>query len=116
MLLSRSKKLMLTLGIGTVWFGVALGVTLSVLLGVVFIIVFYVTKNSVFSGAGKSIFKGYVNLLASFLIALLGFAMLRFMNYEKKWELKLARMKEQSDRVSFASTLWRDYQNVSKRF
>ena len=63
--------------------------TLSIILGVIFIIVFYVTKNSVFSGAGKSIFKGYVNLLASFLIALLGFAMLRFMNYEKKWERKL---------------------------
>lgn len=75
---------------------------MAVLIGVIFIIVFYVTKNTVFSGAGKNIFKGYVNLLASFLIALLGFAMLRFMNYEKKWEVKLARMKADSDRVSTA--------------
>lgn len=70
---------------------------LSVIIGVIFIIVFYVTKNSVFSGKGKAIFKGYVNMLASFLIALLGFAMLRFMNYEKKWErkLKAAHMRQQ---------------------
>jgi high-affinity iron transporter len=66
------------------------------LIGVIFIIVFYVTKNSVFAGKGKSIFKGYVNLLASFLIALLGFAMLRFMNYEKKWERKLRRAHKES--------------------
>lgn len=80
-----------------VWLGVIAGVVLSVIIGVIFIIVFYVTKNSVFSGKGKAIFKGYVNLLASFLIALLGFAMLRFMNYEKKWErkLKLAHMRQQ---------------------
>lgn len=84
-----------------VWFGVIGGVTLSVILGVIFIIVFYVTKNSVFSGAGKSIFKGYVNLLASFLIALLGFAMLRFMNYEKKWARKLKAAHLRSQQVSF---------------
>lgn len=79
-----------------VWFGVIAGISLSVLIGVIFIIVFYVTKNSVFAGKGKAIFKGYVNLLASFLIALLGFAMLRFMNYEKKWERKLKRAHRES--------------------
>lgn len=89
-----------------VWFGVIGGVTLSVILGVIFIIVFYVTKNSVFSGAGKSIFKGYVNLLASFLIALLGFAMLRFMNYEKKWarKLKAAHLRSQQRQMEGQKT------------
>jgi high-affinity iron transporter len=82
-----------------VWLGVIAGISLSILIGVIFIIVFYVTKNSVFAGKGKSIFKGYVNLLASFLIALLGFAMLRFMNYEKKWERKLKRAHRESVKV-----------------
>lgn len=76
------------------------------ILGVIFIIVFYVTKNSVFSGAGKSIFKGYVNLLASFLIALLGFAMLRFMNYEKKWARKLKAAHLRSQQVDFRGFLY----------
>lgn len=71
----------------------------SVLVGVIFIIIFYVTKNSVFQGKGKAIFKGYVNLLASFLIALLGFAMLRFMNYEAKWERKLREAHQESVEV-----------------
>ncbi len=88
-------------GILAVWFGVIGGVICSVILGVIFIIVFYVTKNSVFSGAGKSIFKGYVNMLASFLIALLGFAMLRFMNYEKKWARKLKAAHLRSQQVTF---------------
>ena len=72
---------------------------MSVLIGVAFIIVFYVTKNSVFSGKGSAIFKGYVNLVASFLIAVLGFAMLRFMNYERKWERKLRAAHKESVEV-----------------
>lgn len=82
-----------------VWLGVIAGVLLSITLGVIFIIVFYVTKNSVFSGKGKAIFKGYVNMVASFLIAVLGFAMLRFMNYEKKWERKLRAAHQESQEV-----------------
>ena len=39
---------------------------------------------------GKAIFTGFVTLLASYLITLLAFAMLKFKNYEKKWEMKLA--------------------------
>ena len=43
-----------------------------------------------FTLQGKAIFTGFVTLLASYLITLLAFAMLKFKNYEKKWEMKLA--------------------------
>ena len=71
------------------WFGALSGIVVSILLGVVFIVIFYVAKQTLFQGAGKAIFFGYVSLLAALLITLLAFAMLRFMNYEKKWEKKL---------------------------
>ncbi len=76
-------------GVGAVWWGALAGISVSLVLGIAFVIVFYVTRTRVFSGAGEAIFKGYINLIAAFLIALLAFAMLRFMNYEKKWERKL---------------------------
>lgn len=72
-----------------VWFGAASGIAVSMALGIVFVAVFYVTKSRVLTGASKSIFKGYINLIAVLLITALAFAMLRFMNYERKWAAKL---------------------------
>ena len=72
-----------------VWWGAISGILVSVLLGVVFVAVFYLTKSKVMTGASKAIFKGYINLVAVLLITMLSFAMLRFMNYEKKWADKL---------------------------
>ena len=71
------------------WYGALSGIVISILLGIVFIVIFYVAKQTLFQGAGKAIFFGYVSLLAALLITLLAFAMLRFTNYEKKWERKL---------------------------
>ncbi|KAK9810489.1 hypothetical protein WJX72_011512 [[Myrmecia] bisecta] len=72
-----------------VWLGAITGILCSILVGVICIIIFYVAKNRIFQGNGKMIFKGFINLVAAFLITLVAFAMLKFKNYEKKWEVKL---------------------------
>ena len=81
------------------WWGVATGALISLAIGIAFIVAFYVAKNSLFSGKGQAIFKGYIDMVATYLISLLGFAMLRFMNYEKKWARKLKDAHEESERV-----------------
>ncbi len=68
-----------------------MGCGLALIIGIVFIIVFYVAQNSVFSGNGETIFESALTLLASYLITLLGFAMLKIRGYEAKWESKLQR-------------------------
>jgi len=72
-----------------VWIGALLGCGLALIIGIIFVIVFYVAQNSVFSGNGKIIFESALTLLASYLITLLGFAMLKIRGYEAKWESKL---------------------------
>lgn len=72
-----------------VWWGALSGVGLAIALGIVFICLFWVAKNSVFSGEGKIIFEGFLFLIAGWLITVLGFAMLKFKNYERKWEAKI---------------------------
>ena len=74
-----------------VWIGALLGCGISLIIGIIFIIIFYVAQNAVFSGDGKVIFEGFLELLASWLITLLGFAMLKINGYEAKWESKLQR-------------------------
>lgn len=68
-----------------------MGCGLALIIGIVFIVVFYVAQNSVFSGNGETIFESVLTLLASYLITLLGFAMLKIRGYEAKWESKLQR-------------------------
>ena len=75
----------------TVWIGALSGCGVALVVGVIFIIIFYVAQNSVFSGNGKTIFEGLLMLVASYLITLLGFAMLKIRGYEAKWERKLQR-------------------------
>lgn len=89
LLLNMCTRLKLNRMRKQVWWGAASGIAVSVLLGVVFVTVFYLTKSKVMTGASKAIFKGYINLIAVLLITMLSFAMLRFMNYEKKWAGKL---------------------------
>ena len=74
-----------------VWIGALLGCGISLIIGIIFIIIFYVAQNAVFSGDGKVIFQGFLMLLASWLITILGFAMLKINGYEAKWESKLQR-------------------------
>lgn len=89
LLLNMCNRLKLARMRKQVWWGAASGILVSVLLGVVFVAVFYLTKSKVMTGPSKAIFKGYINLIAVLLITMLSFAMLRFMNYEKKWASKL---------------------------
>jgi hypothetical protein len=72
-----------------VWIGALGGVALSVVLGVVFIVLFYVAGTEIFSGRGATIFKGTIMWLASLLITLVAFQMLKFYNLERKWKRKL---------------------------
>ncbi|KAL3155144.1 hypothetical protein ABBQ38_011200 [Trebouxia sp. C0009 RCD-2024] len=74
-----------------VWAGALSGCGIALIVGVIFIIIFYVAQNSVFSGNGKTVFEGALELIASFLITVLGFAMLKIQGYEAKWEHKLQR-------------------------
>ena len=89
LLLNMCTRLKLNRMRKQVWWGAAAGILVSILLGVAFVAVFYLTKSKVMTGASKAIFKGYINQVAILLITMLSFAMLRFMNYEKKWADKL---------------------------
>ena len=66
-----------------------LGLGIAVCAAVVFICLFWVAKNKAFSGSGQTIFEGFMFLIASYLITIVAFAMLKFKNYEKKLEAKL---------------------------
>jgi high-affinity Fe2+/Pb2+ permease len=81
-----------------VWLGALSGVGVSVAFGIVFVIIFYVAKNQLFSGSGRFIFQGLLCYTAACLITVLAFAMLRFMNYEKKWERRLNEAAEKVGR------------------
>ena len=101
-----------------VWWGVIVGVVLSGSIGTGFIVAFYVTKNSVFKGEGQAIFKGYIDMVATLLISILGFAMLRFLNYERKWQRKLEAAAQQAqiaDVRPFCSCRHRDVVRVMFR-
>jgi high-affinity iron transporter len=89
LLLNMCNRLKLQRMRKQVWLGAGSGILVSVGLGIAFAVAFYITKSKVMGGAAKAIFKGYINLVAALLITLLAFAMLRFMNYERKWAAKL---------------------------
>lgn len=72
-----------------VWIGALGGVAISVVIGIVFIILFYVANSKIFSGHAQSIFKGVVSWVASLLITVVAFHMLKFYNVERKWRRKL---------------------------
>eukprot|EP00884_Botryococcus_braunii_P007613 jgi/Botrbrau1/16853/Bobra.150_2s0075.1 len=88
-MLQMCERLKLQKSKRQVWLGVGVGLGVTLVIGTAFVVVFYVARTRIFSGIGQMIFKGYINLFAAYLIAVLAFAMLRFMNYEKKWERKL---------------------------
>lgn len=72
-----------------VWIGALAGVAISIVIGIVFIIIFYVANSKIFSGHAQSIFKGVVSWIASLLITVVAFHMLKFYNVERKWRRKL---------------------------
>jgi high-affinity iron transporter len=72
-----------------VWYGAILGVVISVVLGIIFVLVFYLANTKLMSQNASMIFKGCICWLASILITVVAFAMLKFYNLERKWKRKL---------------------------
>lgn len=72
-----------------VWFGAIAGVVVSVILGVIFVLVFYLANTKLLDDKASSIFKGVICWVASLLITVVAFAMLKFYNLERKWRHKL---------------------------
>ena len=72
-----------------VWTGAFCGLGIAILAAVVFVCLFWVAQNDAFSGRGQTIFEGYMFLIASYLLTVVAFAMLKFKDYEKKLEKKL---------------------------
>ena len=72
-----------------VWFGALLGVAISVVLGIIFVLVFYLANTKLMSQNASMIFKGCICWIASILITVVAFAMLKFYNLERKWKRKL---------------------------
>lgn len=83
--LSRSKPAL----IRTVWWAVLAGVGGSIIFGVIFVVLYYVAQNNLFQGRNRDIFKGVISWVAALLIAILAFAMLRFLGWEAKWKRRL---------------------------
>eukprot|EP00898_Chlorokybus_atmophyticus_P005237 jgi/Chlat1/5714/Chrsp38S05550 len=79
-----------------VWWGAGLGLAVAILVGVVFLIIYYTLDKEVFSGKGEQIFEGVVLTIATVMITVLGFAMLKMMAMQAKFERKLAAMAEKN--------------------
>mmetsp|Transcript_35138 Transcript_35138/g.48747 ORF Transcript_35138/g.48747 Transcript_35138/m.48747 type:complete len:455 (-) Transcript_35138:142-1506(-) len=72
-----------------VWIGAFAGVAVSIGLGIIFIAVYYLLRDNLFSGDAKYIFEGIVSTIATVMITILAFCMLRMWNMQEKWEKKL---------------------------
>ena len=72
-----------------VWLGAISGVVVSVILGVVFVLVFYLANTKLLDAKASNIFKGCISWVASLLITIVAFSMLKFYNLERKWRTKL---------------------------
>lgn len=74
-----------------VWLGAGLGLLISILFAVAFIIVYYTLDKKVFTGQGEQIFEGVVSVIASVMITILAFGMLKMMALQDKWNRKLKK-------------------------
>jgi high-affinity iron transporter len=74
-----------------VWLGAGLGLLLSLIFAVIFIIIYYTLDNEVFSGKGEQIFEGVICVIASVMITVLAFGMLKMMALQEKWNRKLKK-------------------------
>lgn len=74
-----------------VWFGAGLGLLLSIIFAVIFIIIYYTLDNEVFEGKGEQIFEGVISVIASVMITILAFGMLKMMALQDKWNRKLKK-------------------------
>ncbi|GAQ78113.1 similar to high-affinity iron permease [Klebsormidium nitens] len=74
-----------------VWFGAGLGLLLSIIFAVIFIVIYYTLDNEVFEGKGEQIFEGVISVIASVMITILAFGMLKMMALQDKWNRKLKK-------------------------
>jgi len=82
-----------------VWLGTAVGLGLSLVLGVIFIVVFYVAASNLWEASG-ALWEGIFSLLASVIITVMAFGMIRVQHWQDKWRLKLEQAtRDQLDEV-----------------
>eukprot|EP00243_Klebsormidium_subtile_P005507 TRINITY_DN2217_c0_g2_i1.p1 TRINITY_DN2217_c0_g2~~TRINITY_DN2217_c0_g2_i1.p1 ORF type:complete len:361 (+),score=111.22 TRINITY_DN2217_c0_g2_i1:397-1479(+) len=74
-----------------VWWGAGLGLLISIIFAVIFIVIYYTLDNKVFTGQGEQIFEGVVSVIASVMITILAFGMLKMMALQDKWNRKLKK-------------------------
>jgi len=72
-----------------VWIGAAAGILVSIGLGVIFITIYFVSRDNLFSGDASYYFEGVVSIIASVMVSVLAFCMLRMWNMQAVWERKL---------------------------
>ncbi|EFN52192.1 hypothetical protein CHLNCDRAFT_139414 [Chlorella variabilis] len=89
-----------------VWIGALLGVAISIVIGIIFIVLFYVAGEKIFTGNSQSIFKGVVSWIASLLITVVAFHMLKFYNVERKWRRKLEGAMDGDRQAAARSYRW----------
>jgi iron transport multicopper oxidase len=73
-----------------VFWGVGCGLAASVALGIAVLTAFYHAKQTFFAGPHKGSFEGSVMLVASVMVTLVAFAMLRMLRMHSKWQARLA--------------------------
>eukprot|EP00243_Klebsormidium_subtile_P005505 TRINITY_DN2217_c0_g1_i1.p1 TRINITY_DN2217_c0_g1~~TRINITY_DN2217_c0_g1_i1.p1 ORF type:complete len:360 (+),score=111.57 TRINITY_DN2217_c0_g1_i1:511-1590(+) len=74
-----------------VWIGAGLGLLLSIIFAVIFIVIYYTLDKEVFTGKGEQIFSGIISVIASVMITILAFGMLKMMALQEKWNRKLKK-------------------------
>lgn len=82
-----------------VWVGVIIGVALSLAAGAVFISVYYTVAKDAWDSS-EAIWEGTLSLIATILITIMAFAMIRVETWREKWEKKLTAATEASLRAS----------------
>ena len=73
------------------WLGAGLGLLISIVFAVIFIIIYYTLDSQVFTGKGEQIFEGIISVIASIMITILAFGMLKMMALQDKWNRKLKK-------------------------
>lgn len=73
-----------------VWLGTILGVVFCLIVGGIFIGVFYSIGNDIWQKS-EDLWTGFFCIIASFLISIMGIAMLRVNKMKEKWRIKIAQ-------------------------
>lgn len=80
-----------------VWIGSALGLFICLCIGGAFIGVFYSLGRDIWASA-EDLWEGIFSIIATILITIMGFAMLRINKMKEKWRVKIAQALVDSDK------------------